>query len=461
MRRTRETTPGTLDSGATGRPSEAPIPGLVLVGTVAAGERLGVVPALRPISVLEGSVLVGRGHGADVALDDERLSREHVRVSHEGGAFRVTDLDSRNGTFVDGARVVGSVTPDAPRVLRIGHTLLLFARDIGPLLGGSVEVRDGLVLGPRLRRTWSDVEIAARAGETLAVVGESGVGKELVARHFHDAGPRRGGPFVAVNCAAIPATIAERLFFGVRRGAYSGADADAEGYVQAAHGGTLFLDELGELDPAVQAKLLRVVETREVLPLGATRARSVHFGVVCAAAQSLREAVAEGAFRTDLYYRIGRPEVYVPSLSERLEDVPWLADAAARACRPDLGLHPLFAEACLGRPWPGNVRELVAEVRRSAHAAVAAGAAVVGDTFLDVHAGMPVAAAATHAGAGAASEARRPVDAAEVEAALRAEQGNVSGAARRLGLHRNQLRRWLASHAPQPEVAPAPPDDEG
>ena len=441
-RRTRETTPGTLDDGATGGAHRDAIPGLLLVLSSPPG--LPSSPALRPLSIVRGALTLGRGHGVDVSIDDERLSREHARVAFEGGHFRVTDCGSRNGTFVDGERIDDRVVRDEIGTLRVGHSLLLFRHDLGPYIGTGMHTAGGIVVGPRLASAFAAVEIATRAGDTLSLVGESGAGKELAARRFHEAGARSRGPFVAVNCAAIPASLAERLLFGARRGAYSGADSDAEGYVQAAHGGTLFLDEIAELDSAVQAKLLRVVETRLLLPLGATRAHEVSFGVVCAGQHTLREAVAAGRFREDLFYRIGGPEVVIPPLRTRLEEVPWLAHLVARAVRADLVPHPLLVEAALQRPWPGNVREFVAELRRASHTAIAAGASVVGEAHLDLRAGLPVTPAAAPAGS-------RFPSAAAVEAALLAESGNVSGAARRLGLHRNQLRRWLDGRNREPK----------
>ena len=150
--------------------------------------------------------------------------------------------------------------------------------------------------------------------------GESGSGKELASASFSRAASRGGAsPFIGVNCAAVPAGLAERLLFGARKGAFSGATGDVQGYIQAADGGTLFLDEVAELDLRVQAKLLRVLETREVLPLGATRAERVELRVCVAAHADLAEQVTAGRFREDLYYRVGRPVVRIPPLRERLD----------------------------------------------------------------------------------------------------------------------------------------------
>src|SRR5262249_28524018 len=153
---------------------------------------------------------------------------------------------------------------------------------------------------------------------------ESGSGKELAARAFHGYGGRGDQPFVAVNCAAIPEGLAERLLFGAKKGAYSGATADAEGYVSTANGGTLLLDENAQLDAAVQAKLLRVLETKGVMARGDWTPRPVDVRVCSGPHKSLREGVAKGRSREDLYFRMGRPEVSIPPICDRLEEIPWL-----------------------------------------------------------------------------------------------------------------------------------------
>jgi transcriptional regulator with PAS, ATPase and Fis domain len=164
-----------------------------------------------------------------------------------------------------------------------------------------------------MQRIYAAIADAARDSRTLLVVGPTGAGKELAARHFHRAGPRPQGPFVAVNCATIPAGLAERVLFGAVRGAYSGADSNADGYVHAADGGVLFLDELGELELTVQAKLLRFLETREVYAVGATRPRTVDVRVCSATHRDLRAMAGRREFREDLYFRLGRPQVALPA----------------------------------------------------------------------------------------------------------------------------------------------------
>nr|HEX4316069.1 sigma 54-interacting transcriptional regulator [Kofleriaceae bacterium] len=405
----------------------APVAGLVVVWT-------GRQPMFQVVEVGARATTLGRGDDADVAVDDRRMSRLHAEVVHGRDGWRVRDLDSHNGTFVDGVQLAGPQTFDAPRVVRTGDTLALALADVGPLRGGAVAVVDGIVTGPTLRAALDAIAAAARTGSIVHITGDSGSGKELAARRFHDAGDP-AAPFVAVNCAAIPAPLAESLLFGVRKGAYSGADADRDGYLAAADGGTVFLDEIGELPLELQAKLLRVLETREVLAVGATRPRKLELRVVSATHQSLRALVADGRFREDLYYRVARPTVALPALRDRGEDLGFLAAATVRRIAPELGVHVTLVEQLLLRPWPGNARELIGELADAAGRALAAGGPVVTADHLDATAGMPFVDE---------PPAARALDIAAVDAALAASNGNVAAAARALGVHRTQLRRILA-----------------
>ena len=419
--------------------TESPVPGLVLIWS-------GGKACCAPIRLDGKPVILGRYQTDDVTVvDDDRISRRHTKIALRAGGVRVTDLESRNGTYVDGVRVTDESYATPPRVLRLGQSLLLFVADVRPFRSAGVDVRADEVIGPTLRRARLAVERAAEGGDSLLLTGPSGAGKELAARAFHAASGARG-PFVAVNCATIPAGLAERLLFGARKGAYSGAISDSEGYVQAADGGTLFLDEIAELDVSVQPKLLRVLELHEVVSLGASHPRKVDVRICAATLRDLRGEVQAGRFREDLYYRIGRPEVGLPALTERLEDLPWLVARELARVDARLTAHPLLLEACALRAWPGNVRELLGEIRRAGRDALADGRAVVKDRDLPESAGREIAEAKKSvpgtASAPTASDLSREV----IEAALRKEQGNVTRAARGLGLHRNQLRRWIAKH---------------
>lgn len=358
----------------------------------------GTASRVIPLAFDAGERALGRESLRAVGVEDERLSRQHVHFAVEGGAVRVRDLGSTNGVFVGGERVRGELLTvlRRPTVVRVGHTVLLVLADVGPferMLASAVRNADRstltehtVIAGPALSLMHRQVEALARAGEGLFIRGESGSGKEIAAKIFHDASPRRAGPLVAVNCAAIPKELAERLFFGATRGAYSGAVVDAQGYLQAARGGTLFLDEVAELDLSVQSKLLRAIETREVVALGATRATPVDLGLIAATWTDLRTAVTEGRFREDLYYRIGRPEVRVPPLRERLDEIAQFVERAltVNGMQPSASL----VEAALLRPWPGNVRELFAELRAAAALARAAGSSIVYAQHMDARAGL-------------------------------------------------------------------------
>lgn len=367
---------------------ESGCPGLVLIFS---GDR----PYLVPVPLRPGRTELGRDELVNLRIEDERVSRRHVAVEREGTELRVRDLGSTNGAFLDGKRLpaqaVVAVEPGRAAVLRIGRTLFLLVQDVAPYQGALdvPMVQEGIVAGPLLHAVHKQVAALAASGQGLFLRGESGSGKEITARVYHQGSPRRTGPLVAVNCATIPKDLAERLLFGAVRGAYSGAVADAQGYLQAARGGTLFLDEVAELDLAVQAKLLRVLETHEVVPLGATRPIPIDVGLCTATLRNLRDAVADGSFRGDLYYRIGRPEVRVPPLRERLEEIPYLLHQTVLAAGRIVP-SPMLVEACLLRPWPGNVRELFIEARAAATLAAAEGSDVVLPRHLDEQAGRHI-----------------------------------------------------------------------
>ena len=224
---------------------------------------------------------------------------------------------------------------------------------------------DGGIVGrsPALRRVLATLDRVVASPLPVLVLGESGTGKELIARAVHYASPRRAGPFVGINCAALPVSLLEAELFGHKRGAFTGADRDRAGLMVAASGGTLFLDELGEMPLEVQAKLLRVLQERTVRPLGSDTAAPVDFRLVCATNRSLRAEVRFGRFREDLYYRVGVVEITLPPLRDRLEDLPELAGhlvarAARELGRPAPRITPSAMRVLLAHSWPGNVREL-------------------------------------------------------------------------------------------------------
>ena len=415
----------------------------------------------RPLSA---TLTVGRATGGGFDVDDDRLSRRHFRVERAdaGSGFFVVDEKSRNGTWIDGARTARAGAR-AGSVVRAGRSVFLLVEDVRAFSEAPPGLDPEIVCGPTLAAALRRLERLSKTGRTLSLQGESGSGKELAARTFHDGAG--GGPFIAVNCAAIPEGMAERLLFGTKRGAYSGAQSDAEGWISAADGGTLFLDEVAELDARVQAKLLRVLELGEVTPLGAARPSKVSFRLCVATHKDLREETARGRFREDLFYRVGVDAVRLPALRERREDISVFVVREVSRLAAELEVDASLVDACMQRPWPGNVRELAAEIRVAAREASGAGRKIVDDRDLAPAAGRLAGGARPDEAPEAETALGMPSDDA-IARKLRESEGNVTRAARELGLHRNQLRRWLsrrpdareltASPEPSPECDPAP-----
>jgi two-component system response regulator HydG len=218
-------------------------------------------------------------------------------------------------------------------------------------------------VSPRMQELFNLLELVAPSEATVLLLGPTGTGKELVAQAIHLNSPRRAGPFIVVNCAALPETLLESELFGHERGAFTGATQRKEGRFLLAHGGTLFLDEIGELSPATQAKILRVLQNREFEPLGSTRTLKVEVRIIAATNRDLDSAVREGRFRDDLFYRLNVFPITLPPLRERLEDLPLLADHFLKRCREKhhrqvKSLAPEVLQAFRLYPWPGNIREL-------------------------------------------------------------------------------------------------------
>ncbi len=398
-------------------------------------------PTLRVLSATSEPLVLGRSHPLFEA--DDRLSRRHASVAFERGAWQIDDLESRNGTFVNGLAITGGVRQTAPRVLRIGRTLCLPVPDVAPYIRleqtGMVRP-DGFVAGALTSDAYARISQSAAGSDTLLVRGETGAGKEHAANVFHASGRFASGPFVPVNCAAIPEGVAERLLFGAVKGAYSGANADSNGYVQAAEGGVLLLDEIGEINLDVQAKLLRLLESREVLAVGSAKPRRVRLGICLATHRDLRQDVARGRFRADLLYRIAETEVVIPALRDRPEDLPWLIARELRRIDTRLVADARLVEATMLRPWPGNVRELLGAIRRAARAVLGRDETVVALADLDPSAGTELIASTDRP---SDAPAEPPPAREAIEAALKAHDGNVSAAARSLGLHRTQLYRQM------------------
>ena len=296
-------------------------------------------------------------------------------------------------------------------------------------------------------RQWQDVLAhaarVAQAETTVLLTGESGTGKEVVARFIHHASRRSLGPFVAINCAALPDQLLESELFGYERGAFTGAVASKPGRIEQANGGVLFLDEVGEMAPTVQAKLLRVLEEREFQRLGGTRLHHVDIRVIAATNRDLHAAMERGAFREDLYYRLGVFEIELPPLRERADDVLELADLFLREIgetvgRPAIGIEREARRELLAYPWPGNVRELRNAIER---------AVILADGGLIRSEHLPVNAIRKPASPADAISAPLPVGGVNLDdlerslvvKALAQARHNKTRAAKLLGLTRAQL----------------------
>jgi two-component system response regulator FlrC len=299
-------------------------------------------------------------------------------------------------------------------------------------------------------RTVELVALATRAAAsdtTLLLTGPSGAGKEVMARHVHGCSPRSRRPFVAINCAALPDAMLEALLFGHVRGAFTGAAEAAPGLFRAADGGTLFLDELGELPLALQAKLLRAVETREVLPLGATSPVKVDVRLVAATHRDLAAAVAAGAFRADLYWRLSVFPLALPPLAERPADIiPLTAALLHRLGGKTIRIDEAALAQLQRHAWPGNVRELANVLER---ALILAGDGPISPVHLRLEA-VPAAA-------GLAEAARRGESEA-IRLALAETGGRKQAAARRLGISERTLRYKLAAAAGRPRTPARRPE---
>jgi transcriptional regulator with GAF, ATPase, and Fis domain len=314
-------------------------------------------------------IRIGARHGNDLVLTDRKVSGLHLEIRHEEHGYRLRDLESTNGTFVHGMRVADAFLPPGTPVT-IGRTQLVLTRlDDGavPLYPG---IHFGQVLGqtPVMRRLFAVLEQIAPSSATVLITGETGTGKEVVAEAIHAASPRRAGPFVVVDCGAIAETLFENELFGHERGAFTGASQNGmRGAFEHAHGGTLFLDEIGELPLALQPKLLRAVQTRQIRRIGGSRVIDCDVRVIAATNRDLAREVNRGTFREDLYYRLAVACVHLPALRERREDIPLLVANFLEQLFPDRRqeLPAEVLDQMMGYYWPGNVRELRNAVERA------------------------------------------------------------------------------------------------
>ncbi len=415
----------------------------------------------------ERDLVIGREASCGICVPEAAVSRQHARIHHRDGRWYLTDLGGRNGTLVDGA-FVDEVALEPLHEIRVGDAMFKFVeagaesylryRIDGALVGAAPadvsarERRRGHIVGGyQVDRLAIALARVAPSGISVILLGESGTGKEVFAQQLHDWSGRRGA-FQAVNCAAIPAQLLESELFGYKRGAFSGADRDKPGLVKAAEGGTLLLDEIGDMPLDAQTKLLRVLQSKEIIPVGATAPERVDVRIVCATHRDLAKLQADGRFRGDLYARLNEYSMSIPPLRDRKEDVYALCRALlARHGRPDMRLSFPFMTGLLRYDFPFNVRELEAAIKRGL-------ALADGDVLEAQHLPDDVRALMATYGerprpaaqpSGPASHAAptgiraSPPTAEELRALLADHHGNVAAVGRLFGKERMQVHRWM------------------
>jgi DNA-binding NtrC family response regulator len=373
----------------------------------------------------DDELTIGTAAGTGLRLTDPSVSRHHCAVRACARGLELRDLASTNGTFLGEHEVIRGFIRSGARI-RIGTTTIavtVLPDEIGHPL--ATEGRFGELLGesPAMRRLYPLLARCAASDATVLIEGETGTGKELVAEAIHGASARAGGPFVVVDCSALPRQLAESELFGHVRGAFTGADEGRSGAFEDADGGTIFLDEIGELPLDLQPLLLRVLEGRTIRRVGGSQPRSIDVRVIAASHRDLRAAVNAKRFRADLLYRLHVVRVVVPPLRDREGDVALLAAHFWRLFRPGAAMPAELAAELAAQPWPGNVRELRNAVERSA---------IVGWS-------APDEAELSHAQA--KERAIRQWERLWIERLLAAHGQNLTHAARAAQMGRSHLRR--------------------
>lgn len=376
------------------------------------------------------SLTLGSGAGADVRLDDRAVSQLHCRLQSDAHGVEVVDLASRNGVFVGGARVPRARLERTAGSFVIGRSTVTVRAGKAAAAPGAAGLPGVVGSSEPMRRIAEEVRRHAATRAPILIQGESGTGKDLVARALHTLG-RPTGPYVPLNVGAIAETLADSELFGHRRGAFTGAVAHRQGAFELAHHGTLFLDEVAELSAGVQVRLLRVVEDGQLRPLGAHASTQVDVRIVSASWASLPQRVEQCRFRADLYHRLSTVTLELPALRERRSDIPALARVLLARLEGELGPRQLSPDALavlVAHDWPGNVRELSSVLYR---AATLAETSEISGRHLALSVRLP------------GPRKVRDSSSLDAKALLASHAGNVSAAARAARMPRTTFRALL------------------
>jgi DNA-binding NtrC family response regulator len=399
------------------------------------------------------ALVIGRDPGANIVVADPEVSAFHCELRALSEGILVKDLGSTNGTFLGPVRVREAIVV-TPSELGIGRSRILiepqakrrvevgYADRFGPLVGNS----------PRMRRVFSLLEKVAATPLSVLVLGETGTGKELVAKAVHEASERKAGPFVVLDCASIPPTLAESILFGHEKGAFTGAGERRNGALADADGGTLFLDELGELPTDLQPKLLRALSEKQVKRVGGSAFEPIDVRVLAATRRDLGAEMNAGRFRSDLFFRIAQVRIELPALRDRATDLPLLVeDVCTRVGKPQHVQTVLawIEQRMASYDWPGNVRELANVASVAATLADEPGAIDDVLTLARDEAGSEAARLPGESGTGFTDAKRTAIAAFErdyfVGLAKRCK-GNVSEMARQSEMERHHVRAYLRKY---------------
>ena len=429
--------------------------------------------SLKEYTYEQDIVSIGAMEDNDLVIDDETVSRNHCKIIREGDQYIIQDGGSTNGTFVNRVRIREAFLHENC-TLSCGKTDIKFQPVDEKLhIVPSDRERYGEIIGRdrTMREIYAILEKIAPTDTTVVIEGETGTGKEVVARTIHQQSRRRDGPFIVFDCGAVPENLIESELFGHEKGSFTGATATRQGVFELAHGGTVFLDELGELQLDLQPKLLRVLEQREVKRVGGAKPLKVDVRVVAATNRDLEEEVREGRFREDLFYRLSVVRLMLPPLRDRREDIELLARhflAGGRFNRDALGGKRVtdFSSDVLQRMqqygWPGNVRELHNVVERAVSFAEADVVEVddLPDHIAHPRDGSPISSEQTNPSIelpavpvdqmGTFKDAKEQwvstFEADYILALLRKNEGNISHAAREADIDRKYFRKLMKKY---------------